>query len=75
MKCLKLNSQMDVCVTVNTKLIFHRSSKDDLQNALQRNELMLRAQHLGVKHEASIAADIKAQLLKEDVIGLGNEKH
>jgi hypothetical protein len=63
MKCLKLNSQMDVCVTVNVKVIFHTPPKDDLQDALERNEIKLKSQHLGAKHEAAIAADIKAQLL------------
>jgi hypothetical protein len=65
MKCLKLNQQMDVCVTVNVKVIFHKAREDNLLDAVQKKETILKAQHLGAQHEEAIAADIKAQLLED----------
>ena len=57
---------MDVCVTVNVKLIFHEPQDDDLSEALQRNETILTAQQAGACREADIAAEIKAKLLEQN---------
>jgi hypothetical protein len=67
MKCLKVKEDVDVCVSVKVQLIYHKPESEDIRQALARNELKLKVQNLGSRHEAEIVNEIKRQLLKEGI--------
>jgi hypothetical protein len=62
MKCIELNTEIDICVTVTVKLIEKKAADDSLSEALQKKENSRQAQFIGAKHEESIAEEIKKAL-------------
>jgi hypothetical protein len=67
MKCLQVAEGVDVCVTVNVKLIYRKKKTDDIKLELIRNDAMRMAQHMGSREEAAMAAKIKDGLGEVDL--------
>lgn len=65
MKCIELENGIDVCVTVQVKLIDRRKRENSIQNELMRNEMKQKAAYLGGKEESKIAENIKIALQAE----------
>jgi hypothetical protein len=68
MKCLSVNDQMDVCVTVSVKVIFMKSASGELEEELARKDTRLRAEYLGRTHEEAIARKLREDLLNEQAV-------
>ena len=66
MKCLSLNSDIDVCVSVDVKLIYKKPGSGDLDDELRRIDDRSRAKHLGTGFEARIAQTIADELAGRD---------
>ena len=66
MKCLPLNRDVDICVSVDVKLIYKKSNQDDLENELRRKNTHARAKHLGDGFEAHIARTVLEALSSND---------
>ena len=66
MKCLPLNRDVDICVSVDVKLICKKAADDDLENELRRLDDQARARHLGAGFETLIAQAVVDELCPKD---------
>lgn len=62
MKCIGVNDDLDVCVTVRVKMIYKSESTGDLADELIRKDDKLKADHVGQSFEEDIAERIKERL-------------
>lgn len=67
MKCLPINARVDVCVSVEVKLIYRTPGTGDLRFELVRREAQLKAKHIGSTHEAAIAETVRAAMAEEEL--------
>jgi len=65
MKCLPIEDRVDVCVSVDVKLIYRKPGQGDLRSELLRKEVQLKARHIGSQHEAAIAETVRQALAAE----------
>ena len=65
MKCLPIEDRVDVCVSVDVKLIYRKPGRGDLRDELIRKEAQLKARHIGSQHEAAIAETVRQALTTE----------
>jgi hypothetical protein len=66
MKCTPITPDIDVCVTVEVKLIYKRPHDGDIKTELIRNDALRKARYLGSKFEAEIAAHLAGAMPAED---------
>jgi len=64
MKCISVNDDLDVCVTVKVKMIYKFDSTGDLAGELLRKDTTLKADDVGHSFEEDIAETIKVRLLE-----------
>ncbi|MCU0561351.1 MAG: hypothetical protein MUD16_14305 [Desulfobacterales bacterium] len=67
MKCLPVNARVDVCVSVDVKLIYRQPASGDLREEVVRREARLKASYAGTCHEAQIAEAVRAALVDEEL--------
>ncbi len=67
MKCLPLHELVDVCVSVDVKLIYRKPGTGDLRFELVRRESQLNAQHIGRTQEAAIADAVRTAMAEEEI--------
>jgi hypothetical protein len=67
MKCLPLHEFVDLCVSVDVKLIYRKPGTGDLRFELVRREAQLKAQHVGRTQEAAIAEAVRTAMAEEDL--------
>jgi hypothetical protein len=67
MKCTRIKDGVEVCVTVNVKLIYPAPPGGDIRTELARNEAIRKAQYIGTKCEQQIVETIKQQMIAEDL--------
>jgi hypothetical protein len=67
MKCLPINARVDVCVSVDVKLIYRTPGSGDLREEVVRREAQLKAKYVGTAHEAQIAEAVRAALADEEL--------
>jgi hypothetical protein len=67
MKCLPVNASVDVCVSVDVKLIYRTPSSGELRDEVVRREAQLKAKYAGSTHEAMIAEAVCAALAGEEL--------
>ncbi|RPJ70530.1 MAG: hypothetical protein EHM15_11655 [Desulfobacteraceae bacterium] len=67
MKCLPLHELVDVCVSVDVKLIYRKPGTGDLRFELVRREAQLKAQHIGRTQEAAIADAVRTAMAEEEI--------
>jgi hypothetical protein len=65
MKCLPIEDRVDVCVSIDVKLIYRTPGRGDLRAELIRKEAQLKARHIGSQHEATIAETVRQALATE----------
>ena len=63
MKCIGVNDDLDVCVTVRVKMIYKSDSTGDLADELIRKDDKLKAEYAGQSFEQDIAETIKEKLM------------
>lgn len=66
MKCLPLEDDIDICVSVEVKLIYKKSAGDDLEVELRRIDTRSRAKHLGAGFEDRIARAVVDELTRKE---------
>lgn len=66
MKCLQLSRDVDICVSVDVKLIYKKPANDNLEDELRRLDAQARAKHLGAGFESLIAQTIADELSPKD---------
>jgi hypothetical protein len=66
-KCLKINDQVEVCVTVSVKLIHRGPQEGDVRSELARLEAERKASYLGTRHEEPVAGAIRDAMLDEEL--------
>lgn len=66
MKCLQLSRDVDICVSVDVKLIHKKPANDNLEDELRRLDAQTRAKHLGAGFESRIAQTIADELSPKD---------
>jgi hypothetical protein len=67
MKCLPINAGVDLCVSVEVKLIYRAPGSGELRDELVRREAQLKAKYAGTTHEAAIAEAVRAALAGEEL--------
>jgi hypothetical protein len=67
MKCTKVTPEVDICVTVDVKLIYKRRHDGDIKTELIRNDAVRKARYLGSKFEPQIARNLADALQEEDL--------
>ena len=65
MKCIELQKGVDICVTVQVKLIDRGKRESSIQDELMRDEMQHKAAYLGGKEESDIAERIKIAMAAE----------
>jgi hypothetical protein len=65
MKCLPIEGRVDVCVSVDVKLIYRTPGRGDLRAELIRKEAQLKARYIGSQQEAAIAETVRQALATE----------
>jgi hypothetical protein len=65
MICLNVNEEMDICITIEAKVIFKKKATGELADEVFRQDTKLRAEHLARQHEAEIADRVRKQLAEE----------
>ena len=67
MKCTQINPDVDICVTVDVKLIYRRPHDGEIRTELVRNDAVRKARYLGSKFEAEIAGNLADAMQAEDL--------
>jgi len=62
-KCISVNNELDVCVTVKVKMIYKSDPTGDLADELLRKDTKLKADYVGQSFEQEISERIKERLL------------
>ncbi|MBW1780700.1 MAG: hypothetical protein JRL30_08155 [Deltaproteobacteria bacterium] len=59
MKCIRLEDMgIDICVTVNVKVIDMQKEERELTEEMERLELLRVLKHIGTRHEPIVAQEI-----------------
>ncbi len=67
MKCLPINASVDVCVSIDVKVIYRTPGSGELREEVVRREAQLKARHVGTTHEKAIAEAVCAALTGEEL--------
>ncbi len=65
MICFSVTEEMDVCVTIETKVIFKKKAGGELEEEVFRKDTQLRAEYAGRQFEAEVAEKVKKRLAEE----------
>jgi hypothetical protein len=62
MKRITVTEDLDVCITIETKVLFKKPASGDLAQELLRQDTILRAQYAARSMEEEVAAKVRAHL-------------
>lgn len=66
MKCIRLEAAgLDICVTIEARAIFREKANGELAQELERRDIARLVQHLGARHEDTIAQEVIAAFESE----------
>ena len=65
MICLNVTEDMDVCVTINAKVIFKKKASGKLEEEVLRQDTKLRGEYIARRYEQEIAEKVREKLAEE----------
>ncbi|MGD8366237.1 MAG: hypothetical protein PVG78_01235 [Desulfobacterales bacterium] len=65
MICLELNEEMDVCITIEARVIVKKKPSGSLEEEVLLKDTRLRAEYIGRQFEAEIVEKVRKQLAAE----------
>lgn len=65
MICQPISDEIDVCVTIEAKVVFKKTSSGDLGEAVFRKDARLRAEYMARQFEAEIVEKVRSRLAEE----------
>jgi hypothetical protein len=65
MICLPVTEEIDVCIGIETKVIFKKKATGELAEEVCRQDTKLRAEHIARQFEVEIVEKVRKQLAEE----------
>jgi len=65
MICLNVTEDVDVCITINAKLIFKTKASGTLEEEVSRKDNQLRGEYIARQFEPEIAEKVREKLVEE----------
>ena len=65
MICLNVTEDMDVCITINAKIIYKKKASGELEEEVFRKDNQLRGEYIAHQLEPEIAEKVREKLAEE----------